>query len=406
MSIARLFIGKGGMRMDYSFDKVVSRYGTKSLKYDFAKERGLPEGVIPMWVADMDFRAPDELIKELHKTVEYGIYGYSGYKDSFIEIVQNWYETHFGWRPEKEWYIPTPGVVFAISAAIRALTKEKDAIIIQTPVYYPFSNIIVQNNRTLVTNSLQNINGHYEIDFEDFEQKIIEKNVKLFVLCSPHNPVGRVWKREELERLAEICIRHSVYVVSDEIHSDFTYEGHQHTVFAQVNKKISDQVVICTSPSKTFNIAGLQISNIFIPNKEIREKFSLAVKQTGYEEINIMALTACETLYQYGQEWLTQLKAYLKENIDYVREFLKRELPKVKLIEPEGTYLLWLDFRDYSLSDEELRERIIQKANLWLDEGTMFGIEGEGYERMNIACPKSIIEQAMKQLKVAFDGIE
>ena len=387
--------------MVYNFDQVIERKNTLSLKYDFSKERGKPEDILPLWVADMDFMTTNEVISELKKCVELGVYGYSESKEDYFKVIQNWYQRYFQWHLEPSWLIKTPGVVFAISAAIRAYTKENDSIIIQTPVYYPFYEVILDNKRNLVTNPLLLKNDHYEIDFIDFERKIIENNVKLFILCSPHNPVGRVWRKDELINLGNICLKHNVKVISDEIHCDFTYPGHKHYVFASLDPQFLMNSVTCTSPSKTFNLAGLQVSNIFIPNLKMKKKFEKAVAQTGYSQLNLFGLVACKAAYEFGDIWLKELKLYLIQNLDYIRNFLKNELPLVSLIEPEGTYLVWLDFRKLNLSEEKLEKLIVEKAGLWLDSGKMFGIEGVGFQRINIACPISILEKALFKLKEA-----
>ena len=387
--------------MVYNFDRVIERKNTLSLKYDFSKERGKPEDILPLWVADMDFMTTNEVISELKKYVELGVYGYSESKEDYFKVIQNWYQRYFQWYLKPSWLIKTPGVVFAISAAIRAYTKENDSIIIQTPVYYPFYEVILDNKRNLVTNPLLLKNNHYEIDFIDFEKKIIENNVKLFILCSPHNPVGRVWHKDELINLGKICLKHDVKVISDEIHCDFTYPGHKHYVFASLDPQFLMNTVTCTSPSKTFNLAGLQVSNIFIPNLKMKKKFEKAVAQTGYSQLNLFGLVACKAAYEFGDIWLKELKLYLIQNLDYIRNFLKNELPLVSLIEPEGTYLVWLDFRKLNLSEEELEKLIVEKAGLWLDSGKMFGIEGVGFQRINIACPLSILEKALFNLKKA-----
>lgn len=391
--------------MKYNFDKVVDRKGTNCLKYDFAKERGMREDALPMWVADMDFQTAPAILDRLHKAVDHGIFGYTEGKEEYFNAVQDWMKNQFNWNVQRRWLIKTPGVVFGLAMAVKAYTKEGDSVLIQQPVYYPFSEVIEDNNRVLVNNSLKNINGHYEIDFEDFEQKIIENNVKLFILCNPHNPVGRVWKREELLKIGEICIRHDVIVVSDEIHGDFIYPGYCHTVFASISKEISDITVTCTAPSKTFNLAGFQISNIFISNTELRRKFRHEVAAAGYSQVSVMGLVSCQAAYEEGGEWLEQLKEYLVKNLDYVRTFLKENIPQVKLVEPEGTYLIWLDFREMGLSKEQLEDLIVNKAKLWLDSGAVFGDDGIGYQRINIACPRVTLEQALNQLKDAVDSL-
>lgn len=389
--------------MKYNFDEIVDRRGTNCLKYDFAEERGKPKGVLPLWIADMDFKAPPLVIERVKELADHGIFGYSDTKDEYFQVLKNWFLKHFSWQIKEEWLIKTPGIVFAIAAAIHAFTKEGDGVLIQQPVYYPFSEVILDNNRKLVNNPLIRKGNRYEIDFEDFEKKIAEEKVKLFLLCSPHNPVGRVWTREELTRVGEICLKNNVIVVSDEIHSDFIYPGHQHTVFASLSKELSDITITCTAPSKTFNIAGLQISNIFIENPDLRTKVQKAIAQTGYSQVNQLGLAACQAAYEGGEEWLDALKVYLLENIHFTREFLKEKLPKVEMIKPEGTYLVWLDFSKYDLDEIERENIIVNKGNLWLDSGMMFGPDGKGYERINIACPRSTLKKALEQLNKAFE---
>ncbi|MDD3796858.1 MAG: pyridoxal phosphate-dependent aminotransferase, partial [Lachnospiraceae bacterium] len=366
----------------------------------FAVERGREADLLPLWVADMDFPAAQPILDSLTAAVQHGIFGYSDAKESYFQALAGWYRTHFNWSIEKEWLVKTPGVVFALAMAVRALTREGDSVLIQQPVYYPFSQTIVSNHRKLVSSDLVLRDGHYEMDFEDFERKIVENEVKLFILCSPHNPVGRVWTQEELKTAGDICIRHGVLVVSDEIHSDFTYPGQHHYVFAGLKPEFAQNSIICTAPSKTFNLAGLQVSNILIPNKTIRVKFQNEITAAGYSQVNALGLIACQAAYTGGGEWLTQLKKYLKGNLDFVRSFLKENIPGVRLIEPEGTYLIWLDFGELGLDGEALDMLIEKKAKLWLDSGSMFGKSGEGFQRINIACPRKILEQAMDQLRL------
>ncbi len=387
--------------MKYDFDTVVERRGTNSLKYDFAKERGMSEDVLPLWVADMDFRTAPEIRERLGQVVSHGIFGYSEGKEDYFAAVSHWHQKYFGWEPKRQWLVKTPGVVFAIAAAIRAFTREGDAILLQQPIYYPFGEIIQKNHRKRVNNPLKLSGGRYEIDFYDFEEKIVANDVKLFLLCSPHNPVGRVWEEWELRKMGDICLRHGVLVVSDEIHGDFTYPGHTHHVFASLKEEYAENSIICTSPSKTFNLAGLQISNIFLANHGLKQKFKDAVARTGYSQVNVMGLAAAQAAYEKGGEWLAELKEYLKGNLEFVRNHLREHLPEIQLIEPEGTYLIWLDFRGLGLTEEERQVMIAEKAKLWLDTGSMFGAEGEGFERINIACPRSVLEQALGQLEAA-----
>lgn len=384
--------------MSKTFDERIDRRGTNSLKYDFAAERGKPEDVLPLWVADMDFKVPPAVTEVLEKTVRHGIFGYSESKRGYFDALQKWYSERFDWSPEPEWLVKTPGVVYAICMAVRALTQPGDAVLIQRPVYYPFTEAIKQNGRVLVNNPLVYRDGKYRIDFTDFEEKIIQNHVKLFILCSPHNPVGRVWKAEELIRLGDICVRHGVLIVSDEIHADFVYKGFRHHVFAGLKPEFSDCTVTCTAPSKSFNLAGLQVSNIFIANHRIRNLFQEEIRKSGFSQLNVMGLAACQAAYENGRDWLEELKEYLAGNLDFTRRFLAERLPGIRLVEPEGTYLLWLDCTGLGLTEEALEDLIVNRARLWLDPGSIFGPEGAGFERINIACPRSTLEQALQQL--------
>lgn len=387
--------------MNYNFDKIIDRRGTNSLKYDFAVERGKPADILPLWVADMDFQTAPEIRDALAEAVRHGIYGYSESKDDYFKAVYNWYKDRFQWKVKKEWLVKTPGIVFAISAAVRALTAEGDGVLIQKPVYYPFSHIILKNKRKLINNPLIYKDGAYHIDFEDFEAKIKNNQVKLFILCSPHNPVGRVWTEDELTKLGDICMKYQVKIITDEIHSDFIYPGHLHTVFTNIKEEYLDHTVVCTAPSKTFNLAGLQVSNLFIANKEMRKKIQEEIDLTGYSQLNSMGLIACQVAYEKGAPWLEELKVYLKGNLDFVRSFIAEQIPQIKLVEPEGTYLVWLDCTALNLNEAELENLVTNKAKLWLDGGTMFGQEGLGFQRVNIACPRSILEKAFMQLAKA-----
>ncbi|WP_066715053.1 MalY/PatB family protein [Clostridium sp. Marseille-P299] len=387
------------------FDEIIDRKNTNSLKYDFAIERGRPEDILPLWVADMDFKVADEITDAISKVVSHGIYGYTDSKDDYFDALKNWYLTNYSWEIKKEWLVKTPGVVYAIATAIRAFTNPGDAIIIQQPVYYPFFKMIQLNDRVVVNSPLVNHDGFYEMNFEEFEQKIIDNKVKVFILCSPHNPVGRVWTTEELTKIGEICLKHNVLVISDEIHSDFIYEGYKHTVFSSLSEEFKNNSIICTAPSKTFNLAGLQISNVFIANEDLRKRFIREKAKTGYDEINTIGLTAAKAAYSEGKAWLDGMRSYLKDNLDYVREFLNERLPMLKLVEPQGTYLIWIDFRGLGLTEPEREDLIVNKAKLWLDTGSMFGVDGKGYERINIACPRSILKKALEQLEGAIKGL-
>lgn len=384
--------------MRYNFDEVIDRRGTNSIKYDFFVEKGKQEGALSLWVADMDFQTAPGVTEALTRAVAHGIYGYTEVKEEYFNTVAGWFRQRFHWRVEKEWLVKTPGVVYAIACAIRALTKEGDGVLIQKPVYYPFSETIRANNRRLINSPLIYKDGTYYMDLEDVEAKIIDHKVKLFILCSPHNPVGRIWTKEELTQIGDICLRHGVIVVSDEIHGDFNYPGYSHQIFADIKPEFLQNSILCTAPSKTFNLAGLQVSNIFIANQEIRRKIIHEIRAGGYSQLNTLGLIACRAAYEEGAQWLDELKEYLLGNLNYIRSFLQEKLPEIRLVEPQGTYLVWLDFKSLGLEDQELENLINNKARLWLDGGTMFGEEGSGFQRVNIACPRSVIKQAMEQL--------
>jgi cystathionine beta-lyase len=384
--------------MGYDFDTVIVRKGTNSLKYDFARERGKPEGLLPMWVADMDFPAPPEVLADLKQTVTHGVFGYTEAKQDYYDALSAWFSSHFNYSFEKRDVVKTPGVVFALAMAVRSFTEPGGSVLIQTPVYYPFYEVIRDNGRKVVENPLVYSGSAYEIDFEDFECKIKENAIKLFILCSPHNPVGRVWSMAELSRILDICDRYGVLVVSDEIHCDFVWESFQHTCFGT----LSENCIVANAPSKTFNLAGLQVANIIIKNPEIMRKFKGEINKCGYSQLNTMGLAACQSAYTHGGQWLTELKKYIQENISLAESFLKENLPNVRFATLQGTYLLWLDFTAYNLPQSVLDEKIVSESQLWLDSGTMFGQGGRGFQRMNIACPRATLLTALKQLAEAF----
>ena len=382
------------------FDTVIDRRNTKCLKYDFAKKRGYPEDVLPLWVADMDFRTSSYAEDAISELAARNLYGYTNTQqgDGFFEAVSGWMKRRHGFTVEPEWHVKTPGVCFAIAQAVRALTETGDAVIIEQPVYYPFESIVRKNNRKLVVSELRHSpDGRYETDFDDFERKLRTERVKLFILCNPHNPVGRAWSEEELRRLGELCGRYGVIVFSDEIHSDFVWNGAHH-VFQEVNEEFREFTVTATAPSKTFNLAGLQQSNIFIPNERIRRKFIRAIDQTGYDEPNAAGIAAAQAVYTYGDTWYLAARRYIRDNLDYLRDFVRDRLPGVSVTETEATYLAWLDFRGTGLTDAELESRIVNRAKLWLDRGSMFGQGGAGFERINAACPRSVLTEALTRL--------
>lgn len=383
------------------FDIVVNRKDTLSLKFDFAHRRGLPADVLPLWVADMDFKTSSYIVDALHDAAEYGVFGYSETQTPYYEVVRDYFHRKYDYDFTERELLKSPGVVFAIAVAVNALTEKGDAIMIQQPVYYPFSEVITDNNRKLVDNTLvynPNDNRYY-IDFEDFENKIVTNNVKLFLLCNPHNPVSRVWSKDELIKLGDICLKHNVIVLSDEIHQDFTFVG-KHHIFASLKPEFEDITLTFTSPSKTFNLAGLQTAHIFIKNPKIRRRFCHAYNASGYSQLNVMGLVATIAAYKFGDEWFNGVFKYIKNNVEFIKNYVEVNLPNVRMITHEATYLVWLDFRKLGFTAAELDDLIVNKSKLWLDSGKIFGKSGEGFQRINAACPRRLLEDAMARLSL------
>lgn len=387
--------------MKYNFDEVINRYNTNSYKYDFPEKFNKPPDALPLWVADMDFRIPPQVMAAIQKVADHGIYGYADSKDDYFQAVAGWFADMHGYHVKSEWMVKVPGVVFGLGMAIKGLTAPGDKIVIQKPLYYPIENTIVANGRVAIDNPLVYSQGRYTIDFEDFERKIAENNAKMFILCNPHNPVGRVWTREELLTMGRICQKHGCIVVSDEIHCDLVFEGHKHLVFSTICEDFADFSVICTAPSKTFNLAGLQNANIFIPNQGLRERFNHEIWASGYGQLNVMGLEACRAAYLYGREWLAELMQYLAKNAALTCEVMAARLPHVKVTALEGSYLQWLDFNALGLSHEELEDRL-NRAKVWLSSGTAFGAAGAGFFRVNLACPRSVLATALERVANAF----
>lgn len=382
-----------------NFDEIIERKGTDCLKYDFAVKRGKPEDVLPFWVADMDFRTTSYVEDALIERAKHGIFGYSESQEDYFHAIAGWMHRRHHWDVEPDWLIKTPGVVFALAMAVKAFTEAGDCVLIQQPVYYPFSEVIQDNGRVVVSNDLYlGTDNRYHMDLEDFEQKIVEHHVKLFLLCNPHNPSGRVFTREELTGMGEICLKHGVTVVCDEIHNDFVFQG-EHTVFASIKKEYADISVTCTSPSKTFNLASMLISNIFIPNEKLRQRFQHEVNAAGISQLSVLGLVATQAAYEHGDEWYEKMMAYVKSNIDYARNYVEEYLPGVKMTNGEGTYLVWLDFRGTGIETEELDRRIIYDAKLWLDSGKIFGKTGEGFQRINVAAPRKTITECFERIR-------
>lgn len=390
----------------FDFDAPIERRGTWSAKFDGAKSFGKPEGLLPLWVADMDFPAPHAVKEALEACVNFGIFGYSTPDDTYIDAVTGWYTRRHGWTPRAEWLVKTSGVCVALAMAVRALTKEGDGVLIQPPVYYPFANTIRNNHRTVVESPLVYKDGRYSIDFADFEAKAADESVKAFILCNPHNPVCRVWTQEELQKLGDICHRHGVFVISDEIHGDITLTGHAYTPYLRANPTLENETIVCTAPSKTFNLAGLQASNIFIPNTEVRAAFQREIDAAGLGLLNLAGLVACKAAYTGGAEWLDACLAYMRGNLDYLRDYLAKNIPEIRLVEPEGTYFAWLDCSALGFdSADALDAFITERAGLWLDAGQMFGATAGQFQRVVLACRRELLAEALERLKAAVDGL-
>ena len=389
--------------MKYNFDKIISREKSGSVKWDLRETRG-DRDIIPMWVADMDFRAPVEVINALVKRAEHGVFGYTYPSDSYKEAVVNWMKRRHKWEIEKDWIITTPGVVPALSIAINTYTQPGDRIVIQPPVYHPFKKVIEANNRVVVENRLICYEHYYKMDFINLE-RILKKGVSMFVICSPHNPVGRVWTTEELHKLAEFCVKYKVLLISDEIHSDLIMPGHAHSVTADVAPGLDTRIVTFTAASKTFNLAGLSCSNIIIKDQGLKDAFKRTINKLSIIMPNIFGLTATEEAYNYGEEWLENLLQYIHDNFMFLESYLARNIPQIKTTKLEGTYLAWLDFNDFGLSDESIDEILFKKAKVWLDNGPQFGTGGKGFQRVNLACPRNILEQALNRLETAFNSL-
>ena len=392
--------------MKYDFDEIIPRKGTNSIKWEAGaqlKEWGITErfddGTISLFVADMDFACPQPVLDALHARVEMKMFGYSTQNTSteYNDAIRGWFSRRHDWDISAESIVYSPGTVTAISTAINAYTNPGDGVIIQRPVYAPFTSSIENNNRIVVNNALVNNNGYYEIDFADLETKAKDPNNKLFVLCSPHNPVGRVWLPNELEQMAEICLKNDVVLVSDEIHGDLVRKGVLHYPIRTVVD--DDRLIACTAINKTFNTAGLHCSNIIIDNVEMREAFTA---ELGFALPTPFAISALIAAYNEGEEWLSQVNDYIDDNLTFVRDFLKEHMPQVKFTIPEGTYIGWMDFSAYGLSPEEVHDRIYNRANVTLEDGSMFGPEGADFQRICTPSPRSILEQALQRIADQF----
>lgn len=372
--------------MRYDFDKTIDRRATNSYKWDSA-----PEDVLPMWVADMDFRTAPAIIDALQKRVAHGIFGYTRVPDAYYDAVTSWFSRRHGWDIDREWIIYTSGVVPAVSAVIKALTVPGDKVIVQTPVYNCFFSSIRNNGCEIVSNPLRRTADTYEMDFDALERCAADPRAKVMLLCNPHNPAGRVWTPDELTRLGNICLRNGVTVVADEIHCELVYQGFKYTPFASLSDAFLHRSVTCVSPSKAFNIAGLQIANIVAFDNDLRSRIDKAININEVCDVNPFGVAATIAAYNEGEEWLNQLVDYLHGNYEAMAEFCRRELPEFPITRLEGTYLVWMDCSSLGMPSDALEHALLDDARLWLNAGTMYGAEGEGYMRWNIACPRSVM---------------
>jgi len=390
--------------MIYDFDKHIDRVNTHSAKWDsnpaYAKE------VLPMWVADMDFQCPQPIVDAVQKRSQHPIYGYVHRTEDFQQVTCDWVKRRHGWGIKKEWVTFSPGVVPSVSAVIQMLTKPGEKVLIQRPVYYPFTNTINACGRTLVTSELILKDDKYFMDFEDMEKKLRDPEVKLFILCNPHNPVARVFNEDELRKIAKLCIDNGVVILSDEIHCDIIMSGYKHIPIASLSKEISMNTITLMSVTKTFNIAGLQVSNMITENEEFMKKFEAHLAMNTQNHINAFAFEAYLAAYTKCDDFIDQLCKYIEGNIKFAKKYIEENIPKLHTFEHQGTYLLWIDFKDLHMSDEELEKFCMEKIKVSMDGGYWFGEEGSGYMRMNMACPRKTVEEAMKRFKTAIDQLK
>ena len=390
--------------MKFNFDKIIDRTNNFSAKWSEMNKNFGTNNLLPMWVADMDFLTAPCVMEALKDRLEQGIFGYTTRPSSYNESIVNWLDNRFSWKINQEWLMFSPAVITSISLLIQNLTQKNDKIMIQEPVYSPFHSIVESNERNLVISPLVKLDdGSYVMDYEDIEAKI--KDVKIFILCNPHNPVGRVWTREELTRLGEICLKHNVLVISDEIHSDIILKNHKHTPFASISKEFRENTITCMAPTKTFNFAGIQSSFLVISNPYYYEVMDKAFSILDIKRNNAFSLVATEAAYNYGEDWLYELIKYIEDNVDFAIDYIKNHIPQLKVKKPEGTYLLWVDFSNLNVDKKDLKNALINKGRIALSDGSSFGIGGDGYYRINIACPRSMVLEGLKRIEFAINSL-
>ena len=387
--------------MKYNFDEIIDRCDTDSVKYDDLYRNFGTTDVLPMWVADMDFKAAPQIVKAAEECCKRAVFGYTFRTEEAKQAFIGWVGRRYNWSVRPEWMSISPGVVTALCVSVRAFTEKGDKVLILTPVYPPFLGVVNDSERELVCSSLIIQNGHYEVDWEDFENKL-RQGVKLFILSNSHNPVGRVWTRAELERMGQLCCKYNVIILSDEIHADLALPGYQHTVMASVSEEIAACTLTAMAPSKTFNIAGMMNSLVIASSKDLLDRYNKVMYALHLDVGNIFGHVTLKAAYLYGEEWLNELVVYLKGNVDFAADYIQRELPYLKMIKPEGSFLLWLDFRGTGLTHEEVGDILVRKAKVALNDGIPFGKEGYGFRRMNIGCPRSILQEGLDRIKRAF----
>jgi cystathionine beta-lyase len=391
--------------MHYNFDQTIDRTNSNSIKYDVRENYFGKADVIPLWVADMDFATPECIRKAVSERAEHEIYGYSLKPDGYFTSIQNWLKKKHHWNIPKESIDFSPGVVPGLVLSILAYTQPGDKIIVQTPVYFPFFISIEGNDREMLINPLKENDGYYTMDFDDLKSKIDSKT-KMILLSSPHNPVGRVWKKDELEELVNICVENDIIILSDEIHADLVFAPNKHIPIASISEKAKQQTLTFMAPTKTFNMAGLSTSFVVIENETLQKKYKAILSSFHLFQGNVFGNVATEAAYTKGADWLKQMLTYTEQNIDFTADFFRKNLPLLKFFKPEGTYLLWIDFKALKMNDSELKEFMVHKAGIGLNQGIIFGENGSGYMRMNVACPRSILEKALIQLKTAVNSLD
>lgn len=391
--------------MEYIFDQVIDRHGSNSVKWDALKEVYGKEDILPMWVADMDFKAPEEVIEALQVKLDHGVFGYNIKSDSLYESIINWVKTRYNWDIKKEWISFTPGVVAALNIAVREFAKEGEKIVIQPAVYPPFFRVLENNKVKPNLNPLIHNGEKFVMDYDSLE-KSIDSETKALILCNPHNPVGRVWTREELSKLGEICLAHNLIIISDEIHGDLTFKDHNTIPMASISEEIAQNTITFIAPSKSFNIAGLATSVAIIPNKELREIFENGTAKLEIGKVTTFGGTALEAAYTKGGEWLDEVMEYIENNADLAIDYITKNIPEVKVKKPEGTYLLWLNFKSLNKSQEEIQNALVNIGKIGLNDGSSYGDQGRGYFRLNIACPRSILEDGLNRIKRAVDSLK